>query len=94
MKIVDIGTCLLHFLLHLQHVVEGIPLLNMPDVCTEPVLSDVTIGYVKWFQIYTGPAAAIDEHTSADNTGATTLGSMLIIVTPHLNYFCVHTKKE
>ena len=32
------------------------------------VLSDATTGYVK---IYTGAATAVDEHTSADNPGAT-----------------------
>ena len=35
------------------------------------VLSDATTGYVKRFQIYTGAATAVDEHTSADNPGAT-----------------------
>ena len=34
------------------------------------VLSDATTGYVKRFQIYTGAAIAVDEHTSADNPGA------------------------
>ena len=35
------------------------------------VLSDATTGYVRRFQIYTGSASAIDEHTSADDLGAT-----------------------
>ena len=35
------------------------------------VLSDATIGYVKRFQIYTGTAPSVDEHTLADTTGAT-----------------------
>ena len=35
------------------------------------MLSDATTGYVKRFQIYTGAATAVDEHTSADNPGAT-----------------------
>ena len=35
------------------------------------VLSDATTGYVRCFQIYTGSASAIDEHTSADDLGNT-----------------------
>ena len=35
------------------------------------MLSDATTGYVRRFQNYIGAATSLDEHTSADNIGAT-----------------------